>query len=225
MMSAVQIQLALDTLTTAEALAAVTAAAESVDVIEAGTVLCLSEGLHAVRALRAEFVDFPIVADIRIARAGRKFADLAFSAGASRVTVVGESGMTVISGALTSAREHGGEVEVELGENWTEPEVQRWVDAGVSHIIAHRSGRFSAEDDDEIRATLQRLESIDRAGTRVTLAGGLALGDIVHFPRGNFDAVAVGSTIVKADDPGAAAKSLRTELQHAERSSSWQPTT
>ncbi|WP_166979176.1 orotidine 5'-phosphate decarboxylase / HUMPS family protein [Paramicrobacterium fandaimingii] len=224
-MSAVQVQLALDTLTTAEALAAATAAAASVDVIEAGTVLCLSEGLHAVRALRAEFPHAPIVADIRIARAGGKFADLAFSAGASRVTVVGESGMTVISGALASAQSHGGEVEVELGENWTEDEVQQWVDSGVSHIIAHRSGRFRAEDDGEIRTTLERLESVDRGNARVTLAGGLALGDLAYFPRGNFDVVAVGSTIVKADDPRAAAQSLRTELQQAERSSQWQPTT
>lgn len=223
-MSAVQVQLALDTLTTAEALAAARAAAASVDVIEAGTVLCLSEGFHAVRALRAEFPESPIVADIRIARAGRKFADLAFSAGASRVTVVGESGMTVISGALASAQSNGGEVEVELGENWTEDEVQQWVDSGVSHIIAHRSGRFRAEDDDEIRTTLERLESVDRRNARVTLAGGLALGDLAHFPRGNFDVVAVGSTIVKADDPRAAAQSLRTEIQQAERSSQWQPT-
>lgn len=224
-MSSVQVQLALDTLTTAEALAAATAAADSIDVIEAGTVLCLSEGLHAVRALRAEFPDAPIVADIRIGRAGRKFADLAFSAGVSRVTVIGESGMTVIAGALAAAREHGGDVEVELGENWTEGEVQQWVDSGVSHIIAHRSGRFRAEDDDEIRSTLQRLESVNRGNARVTLAGGLALGDIAQFPRGNFDVVAVGSTIVKADDPAAAARALRTELQQAERSAQWQPTT
>lgn len=224
-MAPVEIQLALDTGSTVEALTAARAAGDAVDIIEAGTVLCLNDGLHAVRALRAEFPAAPIVADIRIARAGRKFADLAFSAGADRVTVIGESGMRVIEGALRSAEEHGGSVEVELGENWAEREVEEWIDLGVSHIIAHRSGLFAAQDDDDIRETLERLEAISLGNARVTLAGGISATDIAYFPRNNFDVVAVGSAIVKASDPGKAARELRDQLRSAERSELWQPTT
>ncbi|MGJ0223687.1 orotidine 5'-phosphate decarboxylase / HUMPS family protein, partial [Streptococcus pyogenes] len=90
--------LALDTRDTATAVAAAHAARDVVDVVEAGTVLVLNDGLAAVRVLRAAFPDHPLVADIRIARAGAKFAGLAFDAGADRVTVVGEAGMPVIEG-------------------------------------------------------------------------------------------------------------------------------
>ena len=218
-MSRVEIQLALDTFTITEALEAAHAAGDAIDIIEAGTVLCLSEGLKAVRALRESFPARPIVADIRIARAGRKFADMAFASGADRVTVVGESGMHVIEGALESARANGGHVEVELWAGWQEHDVRTWVDAGVSHIIAHRSGHFPSSEDDEIRATLVRLEPLDLGETKVTLAGGLAQGDLAYFQRDNFDVVAVGSAIVKASDPRVAAKSIRDELDSMERSS------
>ncbi|MBX9244149.1 orotidine 5'-phosphate decarboxylase [Actinotalea ferrariae] len=208
------IQLALDTRDTQTAVAAAHATRDVVDVIEAGTVLVLHEGLGAVRVLRAAFPDHPLVADIRIARAGAKFAALAFDAGADRVTVVGEAGMHVVEGALSAARSAGGEVEVELGAGWTLDDVGRWVDAGVRHVIAHRSGNGLLRDDDEIARTLEQLASIDLGPAQVTLAGGIDAGDLAET-RLPFDTVAIGSAIVGAADPRAAASAFRAELARA----------
>ena len=207
-----KIQLALDTASTAEALRVATAAAASVDVIEAGTVLVLSDGLGAVRALRSQFPDRPIVAYIRIGRAGKKFAEMAFSAGASIVTVLGECPLDVVEGAVSAAAKVGGQVEVELPANWTPGDVTGWANAGVSTLIAHRSGHHTAAEDDEIRSVLRRLEGCDLHGMEVTLAGGFAPGDTKHFAGLHYDTVAVGSAIAKAADPAMVAAALREEL-------------
>lgn len=211
-MSFAQIQLALDSKDSATAISMATACRDSIDVIEAGTVLCLSEGLGAVRRLRDEFPDRPLVADIRIARAGAKFAAMAFAAGADRVTVVGEAGMTVIHGALRAARDAGGHVEVELAPQWFEEDVLRWASAGVAQIIAHRFVGGPLEEDRDVVNTLERLSQLDLGGTRITLAGGIRAGELAKMPDLPFDTVALGSSIVGAPDPSAAGAAFRAEL-------------
>lgn len=207
-----RIQLALDTLDVESAERAALAAAASIDIVEAGTVLVLNQGLTAVRALRSAFPDRPLVADIRIARAGAKFAAMAFAAGADLVTVVGEAPNDVITGALAAARERGGEVEVELWPGWSPDDVSRWVADGVAGIIAHRPGGVPAADDDETRRSLDRLAGCELGTTRITLAGGLGPGDLRYFRDYRFDVVAIGGAVVAAQDPAAAAAELRREL-------------
>lgn len=65
-----KLQLALDTLDLISALAPLQKAAPYLDVIEVGTILCLAEGMHAVRIIRSLFPDKIILADVRIAEAG-----------------------------------------------------------------------------------------------------------------------------------------------------------
>lgn len=208
-----KVQLALDTRTVEEAVTAAASAAASIDVIEAGTVLVLSQGLGSIAALREAVPGLPIVADIRVARAGRKFAQLAFDAGADIVTVVGEAGHGIVRGALEAARAVDGQIEVELWDGWTDADALAWVDAGVATIIAHRSGRFSAEQDDHIRTQLERLAALDLGETTITLAGGISAAELRWFDPAQFDTVVAGSAIVGAADPAAAARELRAVLQ------------
>lgn len=90
------LQLALDTHDLPSALAPLQQAAPHIDVIEVGTILCLSEGMGAVRIIRSLFPDKTILADVRIAEAGGIIAKMAFEAGADWVSVV--------SGALARHR-------------------------------------------------------------------------------------------------------------------------
>ena len=62
------LQVALDNNTLADALKSVKALGNDVDVIEAGTILCLQEGMEAVRCLRALFPDKTILADTKCCR-------------------------------------------------------------------------------------------------------------------------------------------------------------
>ncbi len=71
-MSRPLLQLALDHSSLEAAQRDVTLLKDSVDIVEAGTILCLNEGLGAVKALREQCPDKIIVADWKVADAGRR---------------------------------------------------------------------------------------------------------------------------------------------------------
>ena len=128
-----RLQVALDTPDLPSALGPLQQAAPYVDVIECGTILVLCEGFHAVRAIRALFPDKQILADVRIAEAGSKIARLAFEAGADLVSCVAGASMSTIRQVCQVAGEHGGEVQVELADEWFDAERARaWRQAGFT---------------------------------------------------------------------------------------------
>lgn len=213
------LQLALDLEDTARAVALAEATADSVDIVEAGTVLVLAQGLGAVRSLRQAVPDRSLCADIRIARAGEKFAEMAFAAGADSVTVIGEAPHDVVVGALTAAERYHAAVEVELFDAFTRDDVARWVGCGVSRLIAHRPPGVSAAADDMTRAILKRLRACDLGETTITVAGGMDFGDTSYFTPGSFDTMAVGSAITAASDPYRAAARIRADLDRIPGSS------
>jgi 3-keto-L-gulonate-6-phosphate decarboxylase len=214
-MSAPLVQVAFDVPSVGTALDVLAAIAPEADIVEAGTVLCLSEGLGAVRALRAAYPEIPLTADIRIARAGRKFADMAFDAGADRVTVIGESPHDVVAGAVASAQRHEGVVEVELGPAWTPDDVRRWRDLGVASLIVHRAPGVAAKADIATRRALAALAEMDIEPMTISLAGGLSTESFRQFDVGCVGVVVVGSAIVDAVDPVAALRQIRAATRSA----------
>ncbi|MEI6451305.1 MAG: orotidine 5'-phosphate decarboxylase / HUMPS family protein, partial [Actinomycetes bacterium] len=84
------VQVALDFVDLPRALeVAREAVAGGADWIEAGTPLIKAEGLSAVRALKAEFPEHTIVADMKTMDAGRTEVEYAAKAGADVVGVLG----------------------------------------------------------------------------------------------------------------------------------------
>lgn len=87
-MSRPLLQLALDHTSLEAAQRDVALLQDHVDIVEAGTILCLTEGLSAVKALRAQCPEKIIVADWKVADAGETLAQQAFSAGANWMTII-----------------------------------------------------------------------------------------------------------------------------------------
>src|SRR5690625_1660294 len=82
------VQISLDLMSNADALATAAIAVEAgVDWIEVGTPLVLAEGLHAVRALRKEFPNHPIIVDLKTMDGGYLEAEMMGDAGADAVIV------------------------------------------------------------------------------------------------------------------------------------------
>jgi len=208
-----KLQLALDVLETADAVRIARASADSIDIVEAGTILCLSEGMHAVRALREALPGHHLLADIRAGRVGDRLAKLAFDAGADSVTVLAEVPDRVVTGALRAAAAVDGAVAAELHDTWTEDDVHRLVDLGVRHIVAHRTYDSAFADDEYIASTVARLAALELPGVEVSLAGGIALADVDLIGEWGFDTLVVGSGIAKAEDPAAAARDYATRLR------------
>lgn len=128
-MSRPLLQLALDHTSLQAAQRDVATLADHVDIVEAGTILCLTEGLNAVRALREQCPDKIIVADWKVADAGETLAEQAFGAGANW--------MTIICAAPLATVERGHEVALRRGGN---PDGALWsLDAGrCSRMASHR---------------------------------------------------------------------------------------
>ncbi len=82
------LQIALDDTVLENALSTAKAVADGVDIIEAGTILCVSEGVRTVSLLRSLYKDKIIVCDLKVADAGDVLARKAFGAGASYMTVI-----------------------------------------------------------------------------------------------------------------------------------------
>lgn len=103
-MSRPLLQLALDHSSLEAAQRDVTLLKDSVDIVEAGTILCLNEGLSAVKALREQCPDKIIVADWKVADAGETLAQQAFGAGANWMTIICAAPLATVEKGHTMAQ-------------------------------------------------------------------------------------------------------------------------
>jgi 3-dehydro-L-gulonate-6-phosphate decarboxylase len=185
-----------------------------VDVIEVGTVLCLSEGMRAVRAVRAAYPDHILLADIRIAEAGSLLSRLAFDAGADWVTVVSGAATEVFAAVAAAAAERGRDVQVELSDGWTWDIIDHCRELGIRHFVFHRSR------DAEARGALSwapgDLESIARVhelGGRVSVTGGLSLEELSTFAGVCAEIFIAGRALYAAEDPAVAARAFAAAVR------------
>ena len=116
-MSRPLLQLALDHSSLEAAQRDVTQLKDSVDIVEAGTILCLNEGLGAVKALREQCPDKIIVADWKVADAGETLAQQAFGAGANWMTIICAAPLATVEKGHAMAQRCGGEIQIELFGN------------------------------------------------------------------------------------------------------------
>ena len=208
-----RLQIALDTFSLPAALGPLQKAAPHVDVIEVGTVLCLSEGMHAVRAIRALFPEKPVLADVRIAEAGNIIATMAYEAGASWVSVVAGASLTTVQQVCAVATRFGGEVQIELGDTYDADAARAWRAAGAQHVIVHRSrdaeatGELTWGPDD-----LDRVDELDDMGFTVTITGGVTAQDLLAFAGRPVGIIIAGRAVVNAEDPAAAAQGLQDTI-------------
>lgn len=207
------LQIALDTADLPSALRPLQAAAPHVDVIEVGTILCLAEGLSAMRVVRALFPDRIVLADVRIAEAGSIISRMAFEAGASWVSCVAGATLATIEQVCRVAAERGGEVQVELSDWYDARVAAAWRDAGVGHVIVKRSrDREAAGDLSWGPADLDRIGKLSDLGFVVTVTGGVTESDLAALAGQPVGVVIAGRAIVGAADPAAAAASLRAAI-------------
>jgi 3-dehydro-L-gulonate-6-phosphate decarboxylase len=207
------LQLALDTFDLPSALGPMQQARAHIDVVEAGTILCLAEGMRAVRALRALYPDKLLLADVRIAEAGSIVAKLAFDAGADIVSVVSGATPDTLEVVLREARSRNGQVQLELIDGWTWAQTADWRALGIEQVITHRSrdgealGSLSWRPED-----FEQMRALADAGFKVIVAGGVELADLPSFAGVPIHIFTVGRAIRGAADPSAAARAFQQAI-------------
>jgi 3-hexulose-6-phosphate synthase len=171
-----KLQVAIDLLTTEDALALATKVAPYIDIIELGTPLIKSEGLAVITAMKQAFPDKIVFADFKTADAGELEADMAFKAGADLITILGATGDATIAGAVKAAKAHGKGVVVDtIGVADRVKRAQEVIALGVEFVELHAGLDEQAQPGYSIQVL---IDEASRAGVPVSIAGGVKLSNI-----------------------------------------------
>jgi len=191
-----KVQVSLDVTSIDEALELAHQAIDAgVDWLEAGTPLILAEGLHGVRALRCEFPEAPIVADLKTMDGGYLEAEMMARAGASMVVVMGRAHPATIKAVVRAAKDCNLKV---MGDNLAAPDkaacAKLMEDLGVDYVV-HHTGY-----DERREAPASPLDELDRVVRAVSIpvqaVGGLTIEQAVSLPKRGAPLVVLGAPLV-----------------------------
>jgi len=205
-----KLQVAMDVLTTADALALAGKVAEHVDIIELGTPLIKAEGLRAITAIKEAHPDKIVFADLKTMDAGELEADIAFSAGADLVTVLGTAGDSTIVGAVKAATKHGKGVVVDLIGVADKATRAREVTALGAEFVEMHAGLDEQAEEGFTFNTL--LSEGTTSGVAFSVAGGVSVATIEAVQKSGALVAVAGGAIYSAADPAAAAAALRAAI-------------
>ncbi|EDS93337.1 L-xylulose/3-keto-L-gulonate kinase [Escherichia albertii TW07627] len=190
----------------------VTLLKDSVDIVEAGTILCLNEGLGAVKALREQCPDKIIVADWKVADAGETLAQQAFAAGANWMTIICAAPLATVEKGHAMAQNCGGEIQIELFGNWTLDDARDWHRIGVRQAIYHRGRDAQASGQQWGEADLARMKALSDIGLELSITGGITPADLPLFKDIRVKAFIAGRALAGAVNPAQVAADFHAQI-------------
>jgi 3-hexulose-6-phosphate synthase len=195
------VQISLDVLSIDEAVStAAIALRAGVDWLEAGTPLIIAEGMHGVRALRAEFPQAPIVADLKTMDGGYLEAEVMAKAGATHVVVMARAHEETIRCVVKAGRDFGIKV---MGDNLGCEDMvagaRRLEDLGCDYIVHHigyDERRGIAARGLRMPSPLDELREVVAAvRVPVQAVGGLSLEQSIRTPEYGAPLVVLGAPL------------------------------
>lgn len=205
------LQVALDLL---ELKRAVQIAQEAIDGgadwIEAGTPLIKSEGMQAIRTLRARFPDTTLVADMKIADTGAIEVEMAAKAGADIVCILADADDSVIAEAVRAARLYGIKLMADL-INVPDPVSRACTleSMGIDIIGAH----VGIDQQMIGKSSIDLLKSLSsHVNVQIAVAGGLDAETASDAVSLGADIVIVGGWIIRSADVTGSTKKIRKSM-------------
>jgi 3-dehydro-L-gulonate-6-phosphate decarboxylase len=208
------LQVALDTNNLDTALSATRQVHDVVDILEVGTILCLAEGLGAVKTIKTLYPGNLVLADVRIAEAGALIADMVFDAGADWVSVLSSASLQTMQVVADRAFKSGGDVQIELQDEWSIEKAKQWFDLGIKQIIFHRSRDAEKLGLNWDNKTLDAIQEFSEMGYLVSVTGKMSPDDIPLFRGIPVYAFVAGRAIRDAKNPRAAAEQFQSAIKN-----------
>ena len=202
------LQIALDNNTLSDAIRSISQVGNEVDVIEAGTILCLAEGMEAVRCLRALYPSKTILADTKCADAGGTVAKNCADAGADWMTVICSATIPTMKAALKEVKD----LQVELYGDWTFEHAKQWKEAGLSQAVYHQSRDALLAGETWGEKDLNKIRKLVEMGFKVSVTGGLEKETLKLFKGIDVYTFIAGRGIREASDPAQAAREFKEEI-------------
>jgi 3-keto-L-gulonate-6-phosphate decarboxylase len=207
------LQVALDNFSLSDALESTRLLAPELDVIEAGTLLCLATGADSIKALRTLYPDNKIVADLKIVDAGGELANMACENGADWVTVMCNAANATKAKAVEAAKKLGGEMQVELFGNWTFEEAEEWKKIGLKQVIYHQSRDALNAGGSWGEENMKVVKKLAEMGFEVSVTGGLTIDVLQLFKGIPVKCFIAGRNLRNVDDPAAVARAWKAEIK------------
>ena len=202
------LQIALDNNTLSDAIRSISQVGHEVDIIEAGTILCLAEGMEAVRCLRALYPNKIILADTKFADAGGTVAKNCADAGADWMTVICSDTIPTMKAALKEVKD----LQVELYGDWTFEHAKQWKEAGLSQAVYHQSRDALLAGETWGEKDLNKIRKLVEMGFKVSVTGGLEKETLKLFKGIDVYTFIAGRGIREASDPAQAAREFKEEI-------------
>lgn len=168
------------------------------DWIEVGTLLIKSEGLDSIRALRKEFPDKTIVADMKIADTGRMEVEIAAKSGADIVCVLGSASDSTIKECIDAGENYGAKIMVDLlGTKALTKRAKQVEEWGANYICIHTSIDAQMKGKDPF-SDLRKISKV--VNIPVAVAGGINSETSPKAVKAGASIVIVGGAITKSED-------------------------
>lgn len=206
------LQVALDNFTISEALESTRVLAPELDVIEVGTILCLSTGAESIEVMKTLYKENKIVADLKIVDAGGELAGMACDRGADWVTVMCNAADATKAKAVEAASARGGEMQVELFGYWTFEQAAEWKKIGLKQVIYHQSRDALNSGGSWGPDNMNVVKKLADMGFEVSVTGGLTVEVLQLFKGIPVKCFIVGRNLRNADDPAAEARVYKAEI-------------
>lgn len=194
-----QLQVALDSTSLPQALADLFNIADTVDIIEVGTVLAFAEGVQALQILRQQYPHHCLVCDMKILDAGDTLAKMAFERGANWVTVSAAAHIATLRSAQKIAQQYQGEIQIELFGRWCVEDAKKWLDSGVKQAIYHRSRDAQASGVSWQQSDLDKMAMLSDKGIELSVTGGIVPEDLHLFKDINVKVFIAGRALMNSD--------------------------
>ena len=214
------VQISLDLVDLDEAIETAAMALRSgVDWLEAGTPLLLAHGLSSVRALRENFPDAPIVADLKTMDGGYLEAEMMAKAGATHVVVMARAHEETIKCVVQCGKDYGVGV---MGDNLGCPDMvegaRQLQDLGCGYIVHHigyDERRGIAAAGNRMPSPLDQLKEVVAAvSVPVQAVGGLSIEQAVACPSYGAPLVVLGAPLtIEADSFQTASGNVEESLK------------
>jgi len=203
-----KIQLALDRMSIPEAVAMARLVQPFIDWIEVGTSLIKEYGMDSVAAMKREFPEKAILADMKTFDNARYEFEMCFQAGADIATVMGAASPVTVQLCMDTAEKFGKQVMIDLLNTSQEQQT------GLARYKSALHCLHVSKDEQERLGHKQTGREQDdgaagREGLQLAIAGGITLETLPGLLPLRPAVIIVGSNITKASDPAGAARQIK----------------
>ncbi len=186
------------------------AVAGGADWLEVGTPLIKSEGMEAVRRLKKDHLNLPLMADMKTMDVGGFETEMAAKAGADVVCILGASADGTIKEAVRAAEKYGSRVMVDLIGVADKVARAKEVEAmGADFLCLH----IGVDAQMEGVSPVEELKELAKVSSIPIAAAGGITSETAHLAvEAGASIVIVGGAIYKAEDVTGAARSIKTSI-------------